>query len=88
MICENCQIDNQLFSNLWELIQKFQKYGFLFCCMPTKGASLAETQSSEYKSISSSAQYVTLHKYVSHPSLVIHFFCNPTHKTETGTANK
>ncbi len=34
------------------------------------------------------AQYVTLQKYFSHPSLVIYFFCNPTHKTETGTANK
>jgi len=62
--------------------------GFCSVVCPPKGAGLAETQSSECKSISSSAQYVTLHKHVSHPSLVIHFFCNPTHKTETGTANK
>jgi hypothetical protein len=34
------------------------------------------------KSISSDAQYATLQKYCSHPSLVIYFFCNPTHKTE------
>jgi hypothetical protein len=30
---------------------------------------------------------VTLHNYFSHPSLLIYFFANPTHKTETGTAN-
>jgi hypothetical protein len=40
------------------------------------------------KSISSSAQYVTLHKYFSHPSLVIYLFSVPTHKTKAGTANK
>jgi hypothetical protein len=26
-------------------------------------------------------------KYFSHPNLVVYFFSNPTHKTETGTAN-
>jgi len=32
-------------------------------------------------------KYVTLRIYISHPSLVIYvLFCNPTHKTETGTA--
>jgi hypothetical protein len=40
------------------------------------------------KSISSSAQDVTLHKYFSHPSLVIYFFSVPTHKTKAGTANR
>jgi hypothetical protein len=40
------------------------------------------------KSISSSAQYVTLDKYFSHPSLVIYFFSVPTHKTKAGTANR
>jgi hypothetical protein len=30
---------------------------------------------------------VTLQKYVANPSLVIYFFANTTHKTETGTAN-
>jgi hypothetical protein len=40
------------------------------------------------KSISSSVQYVTLHKYFSHPSLVIYFFSVPTHKTKAGTANR
>jgi hypothetical protein len=34
------------------------------------------------------AQHVTLQKYFSHPNLVLYFFCNPTHKTETGTANR
>jgi len=34
------------------------------------------------------AQYVTLQKYFWHPSLVISLFCNPTHKIETGTANR
>ncbi len=38
--------------------------------------------------ISSGAQDTTLQKYFSHPSLVIYFFFNPTHKTETGPANK
>jgi hypothetical protein len=43
----------------------------------------------EYKSISRGAQYVTLQKYFSHPSLVKYIlFCNPTHKTETGAANR
>jgi hypothetical protein len=40
------------------------------------------------KNISSGAQYVTLRKYFSHPSLVMYSFCNPTNKTETGTASK
>jgi hypothetical protein len=40
------------------------------------------------KSISSSAQYVILQKYFSHPSLVIYFFPKPTHKTKTETANR
>jgi hypothetical protein len=31
---------------------------------------------------------VTLQKYFSHPSLVIHLFFNLTHKTKTGTANR
>jgi hypothetical protein len=31
---------------------------------------------------------VTLQKYFSHPSLVIYFFFNLTHKTETGTADR
>jgi hypothetical protein len=38
--------------------------------------------------ISSGAQYVTLQKYFSHPSLVIYFLSNPTHKTKTRTPNK
>jgi hypothetical protein len=38
--------------------------------------------------ISSCAQCVTLQKYFSHPSVVIYFFSNLTHKTETGTANR
>jgi hypothetical protein len=38
------------------------------------------------KSISSCAQYVTLQKYFSQPSLVIYFFSNPTHKTKIGIA--
>jgi len=38
-------------------------------------------------SISIGAQYVTLQKYFSHPSLVISFFPTPPHKTKTGTAN-
>jgi len=35
-----------------------------------------------------SALYVTVPKYVSHPSLVIYSFLNPTHKSETGTVNR
>jgi hypothetical protein len=31
---------------------------------------------------------VTLQKYFLHPSLVLYFFGNPTHKTETWTANR
>jgi len=31
---------------------------------------------------------VTLQKYFSHPSLVIHLFFNLAHKTKTGTANR
>jgi hypothetical protein len=38
--------------------------------------------------MSSGAQYVTLHKYFLHPRLVIYVFSIPTHKTETGTANR
>jgi hypothetical protein len=34
------------------------------------------------------AQYVTMQKYFSDPSLVIYFFSNPTHKTKIGTANR
>jgi hypothetical protein len=34
------------------------------------------------------AQYVTVEKHFSDPSLVIYFFSNPTHKTKTGTANR
>jgi hypothetical protein len=30
---------------------------------------------------------MTLQKYISHPSLVLYLFPNPTHKTETRTAN-
>jgi hypothetical protein len=40
------------------------------------------------KSISSSAQYLTLQKHFSHPDLVIYLFPNPTHKTKTGTASR
>jgi len=43
------------------------------------------------KSISSGTQYGRLQNYFSHPSSVIYSFflqpCNPTHRTETGTAN-
>jgi len=39
------------------------------------------------ESISSGAQYAALQKYFSHPSLVLYFLCNPTHKTEPGTAH-
>jgi aryl-alcohol dehydrogenase-like predicted oxidoreductase len=39
--------------------------------------------------IPSGAQYVTLQKYFSRPSLVIYFFCKPTtHRTKTGTAHR
>jgi hypothetical protein len=38
--------------------------------------------------LSSDVQYVTLQKYFPHPSLVIYFFSNPTHKTKTGTSNR
>jgi hypothetical protein len=41
-----------------------------------------------YKSISSGAQYVTLRKYISHPSLVADSFASPFRITETGTANR
>jgi hypothetical protein len=40
------------------------------------------------KSISNSAQNVTLPKHFSHPSLVFFVFLNPTHKTKTGTENE
>jgi len=33
------------------------------------------------------AQYVSLQKHFSHPSFVIYFFFQPTHKTKTVTAN-
>jgi hypothetical protein len=40
-------------------------------------------------SIPTGAQYGSLQKYLSHPSLVVYFFFpNPTHKTERGTANR
>jgi hypothetical protein len=41
-----------------------------------------------YKSISRGAQYVTLQIYFPHPIWGIILFCNPTHKTETRTANR
>jgi hypothetical protein len=44
------------------------------------------TSKIKHKSISSSAQYVTLQKYISHPSIVTSF-SEPTNKTKTGTAN-
>jgi hypothetical protein len=31
---------------------------------------------------------VNLPKYFSHPSLIIYFFCNPAHQTETRTADR
>jgi hypothetical protein len=34
------------------------------------------------------AQYVTVQKHFSDPSLVIYIFSNPIHKTKTGTANR
>jgi hypothetical protein len=34
------------------------------------------------KPLSRGAQYVTLQKHFWHPSLVIHFFSNTTHKTK------
>jgi hypothetical protein len=34
------------------------------------------------------AQYVTLQKHFSHPSFVIYFLFQPTHKTRTVTANR
>jgi hypothetical protein len=38
--------------------------------------------------ISTGAQYVTLQKYFTHPSLYSYLLvCNPTHKTESGAAN-
>ncbi len=40
------------------------------------------------ESIPSHAEYATLQKYFSHPSLVIYFFCNPTHYTQTEIANR
>jgi hypothetical protein len=40
------------------------------------------------KSISSSAQYVSLQKYFSHPSLVIYFLSNLAPKIQIGTANR
>jgi len=41
-------------------------------------------------SISSSALFLTLHIYFSHPSLVVYFVatCNPTPQTEIGTAKR
>ncbi len=39
-------------------------------------------------SISTSAQYVSLQKCYSLPSLVVYFLSNLTHKTKTGTANR
>jgi len=36
------------------------------------------------KSISSSAQYVTLQKYFSHPRLVVYFFATPPIKLKLG----
>jgi hypothetical protein len=36
------------------------------------------------KSISSGAQYVTLRKYFSHPSLVMYFFATPPIKLKLG----
>jgi hypothetical protein len=69
-------------------------------CSPTGGERTLECDRSKWywpkccasiellpKSISSSAECVTLQKYYSHPSLVICLFANPTYKTETGTAN-
>jgi hypothetical protein len=46
------------------------------------------TTTTTTKSISSGAQYVTLRKYFSHPSFSYVLFCNPTNKTETGTAKQ
>jgi hypothetical protein len=40
----------------------------------------------QVQSISSCAQYVTLQKKISDPTLVFIVY-NPTHKSETGTAN-
>jgi hypothetical protein len=40
------------------------------------------------KSFPTRTQYLTLQKYLSHPSLVIYLFCTLTHKTEMGTANR
>jgi hypothetical protein len=40
------------------------------------------------KSISTSAQYVTLHKCFSHPSLVVYFFATPPLKLKLETAKK
>jgi len=40
------------------------------------------------RSISSSAQYVTLQKYFLRPGFSYLLFSNPTHKTETGTTNR
>ncbi len=47
---------------------------------------LAKTNT--YKNISSYAQYMTLQKYFSHPSLVIYFLANPSIETETRIANR
>ncbi len=37
---------------------------------------------------SGDAQYVTMQKYFSHPSLDIYFFSNPIHKAEIGSAKR
>jgi hypothetical protein len=39
-------------------------------------------------SIHTGAQYGTLQKDLSHLSLLVYFFSNPTHKTERGSANR
>jgi hypothetical protein len=60
--------------------------GFVFLLLLKSGRDLMPA--SKHKSISSSAQYVTLEKYFSHSSLVIYSIPTPTHKAKTGTANR
>jgi hypothetical protein len=47
---------------------------------------ILSTAGDAIRAISTNAQYVTLQKYVSHPSFRYQLFSNPTHKSETGSA--
>jgi hypothetical protein len=95
-----CNLNFQKIFNLWKLGQAFSacppfsshknKLALLFRGCESFKDILEDISAWQWlsKTISRDAQYVTLRKYFSHPSLVMYSFATPPIKLKSGTANR